>query len=374
MGILESPLVGAPAMQQRLAAENGRDVTGDLWVKLDSELPISGSIKARGGIYEVLKHAEDLAVAAGMLDPDTDDYRMLAEPRFREFFGRHSIAVGSTGNLGLSIGIVSAKLGFRALVHMSSDARQWKKDKLRANGVEVVEHEGDYSEAVAAGRAQADADPMAYFVDDENSRTLFLGYAVAAHRLAGQLQSLAVTVDDDHPLFVYLPCGVGGGPGGIAFGLKQEFGDSVHVVFAEPTHSPSMFMGVYTGLHDGMAVQDFGIDNVTAADGLAVGRPSGFVGRTVQGMVDGYVTVADDHLFTLLADLHETERIDIEPSSTAGFAGVGAVLAADDYRRHVGLTDERMARATHIAWATGGSMVPADEMAAYVRRGQSLRS
>lgn len=371
-GIIESAIRPVPSLQTALGRRHGLSLPGALWIKTDSHLPISGSIKARGGIYEVLKHAEDLALAGGMLQHG-DDYAVLDGEKVRAFFRGHQIAVGSTGNLGLSIGIMGAKLGFRVSVHMSADARQWKKDKLRANGVSVVEYASDYSVAVSEGRRRSQGDPTCHFVDDENSRNLFLGYAVAAERLKDQLAAADITVDARHPLFVYLPCGVGGGPGGVAFGLKVAFGDAVHCIFAEPTHAPCMLLGVYTGLHDQVSVEDFGIDNVTAADGLAVGRPSGFVGKAMQRLVDGYYSVGDEELFRLLALTEASEGLRLEPSATAGMPGMIRVLdERQGYRSRHGLDARTLAQATHLVWATGGGMVPDDDMDGYIAEGRRL--
>ena len=265
-GVIESPLhrLGTPEATGKAGVAAASAVPPPVpaqlrntWLKCDHALPISGSIKARGGIYEVLAYAERLLLAEGLAADVTQiDYAALADPAYREFFSRYSIAVGSTGNLGLSIGIMGAKIGFSVTVHMSADARAWKKELLRSRGVTVIEYADDYSAAVAEGRRQAAADPRCHFVDDENSATLFMGYAVAARRLVPQLTDAGVVVDSDHPLYTYLPCGVGGGPGGVAFGLKLAFGDNVRCFFAEPTHSPAMLIGLYTGLHDRASVQD----------------------------------------------------------------------------------------------------------------------
>ena len=367
-GIIESELVAIPAMQRRLAAQFSQPISGQLWLKKDSHLPISGSIKARGGIYEVLAHAEKLALQAGLLNLN-DDYSTLLSPEFRRFFSQYSIAVGSTGNLGLSIGIASARIGFKVTVHMSADAREWKKAKLRSHGVTVVEYAEDYGVAVEQGRKAAEADPNCFFIDDENSRTLFLGYAVAGQRLKDQFAAQGITVDAQHPLFVYLPCGVGGGPGGVAFGLKLAFGDHVHCFFAEPTHSPCMLLGVYTGLHDEISVQELGIDNITAADGLAVGRASGFVGRAMQRLLDGIYTLDDRTMYNLLGVLAQEEGIRLEPSALAGMSGPQRVCASQQYHQLQGLTPQQLENASHVVWATGGGMVLEAEMTGYLAKG-----
>lgn len=366
-GIIESELREIPAMKTFLNETYGADIKGKLMIKLDSDLPVSGSIKARGGIYEVLKHAEELAMEAGKLK-ETDDYAVLAEPEFQKFFSQYTVQVGSTGNLGLSIGIMSAKLGFRVIVHMSADAKQWKKDLLRSRGVEVVEYADDYSAAVDQGRKNSEEDPMSYFVDDENSQNLFMGYSVAGERLKAQLDAQGIVVDEEHPMFVYLPCGIGGAPGGVAYGIKQAFGDAAHCFFTEPTHACCMLLGMATGLHDAICVKDLDIDGKTDADGLAVGRPSAFVGRVVEPVLSGIATIDDMKLYDLMRGLLDTEEKFIEPSACASFAILIRPEDVKAYLKAKGL-DAAEENVVHVAWATGGSMVPSENREEYVKIG-----
>lgn len=358
-GIIESPLTEISKMKEVLN-QDGANLTGRLFLKRDSDLKVAGSVKARGGMYEVLKHSEDLAIEAGLLSGIDDDYLKLGTAEAREFFSQYKIQVGSTGNLGMSIGIMSAALGYQAIVHMSMDAKQWKKDLLRQRGATVIEYEGDYGAAVEQGRKESDADPKSYFVDDENSAALFLGYAVAAGRMAKQFEEQGVVVDSEHPLFIYIPCGVGGAPGGVAFGSKLQWKDNVHVFFVEPTQCPCMLVGLETGKMNDICVQDVGLTGITEADGLAVGRPSGLVSRFMDVLLSGEFTVKDERLNPYVRQLWKSEGLYIEPSSCATFIAPSRISVDADasaYIKSHGLAD-KMDKANHIVWATGGSMVP----------------
>ncbi|OYD51856.1 D-serine ammonia-lyase [Acidovorax kalamii] len=369
-GVVESPLLPATALQPVLGMAEGQ---GRLFIKADHSLPVAGSIKARGGMHEVLEFAEGLALQHGLVQPG-GDYRALATTQAREVLGRYQVAVGSTGNLGMSIGVVASALGFQATVHMSADAKEWKKDRLRQRGVLVVEHTGDYERAVAAGRAEAASNPMCHFVDDEQSFSLLLGYSAAALHLQKQLAEQGVAVDAEHPLIVYLPCGVGGAPAGITFGLRQVLGPHVHCFFAEPVQSPCFMVQMMAGPGAHPSVYDWGLSNRTEADGLAVPRASLLAAELMRPLLSGVFTVADDTLFTHLVRVLDALGERIEPSAAAGFSGpalLTGTTAGQAWLRSTGI-DAVLHQATHLVWTTGGLLVPKAQYQGFVQRGRAV--
>lgn len=370
-GAIRSDLVELKALRDALgyaAPEFGR-----VFVKADSALPVAGSIKARGGVYEVFLFAEQLARKEGLLNVG-DDIRCLAGADAKAFFSRYTIAVGSTGNLGLSVGIAARALGFKATVHMSSDAKAWKVERLTKLGVEVVQHEADYTIAVENARIVAERDPTIYFVDDEQSQHLFLGYSVAAIELAEQLKALGIAVDAEHPLFLYLPCGIGGAPGGATYGAKKVFGDYVHCFFVEPVQSPCALVHLMSGSQELVSVYDVGLTNKTEADGMAVARMSAFVATVMRNMLAGVFTVADHDLLRWLLLAHERQAIRLEPSATASLAGPQFVVKHPQGRafcERQGIQSS-LPNATHIAWTTGGSFVPQEQFDAFLKQAAAL--
>jgi D-serine dehydratase len=250
-------------------------------------------------------------------------------------------------------------MGFQTVVHMSHDAKAWKKQRLETLGVSVIEHRSDYGSAVAAARESAQALPHAHFIDDERSPDLFFGYSAAAARMAEQLTERNIVVDADRPLCVYLPCGVGGAPAGVLFGLRALLGRHVWGFFAEPTASPCMLMRL-KGAPATASVYDLGLDNQTIADGLAVAQASDFAFNLIGTQVMGGYTVTDAQMLAWVAAAWAEEKLRLEPSAAAGFPV--ALQDAWRIRAYAGIR-ARMSRATHVIWTTGGALMPDEEFA-----------
>lgn len=374
-GILESEITTIEGMAKWLEIQYGVKLPGSFYIKRDDLLAVSGTVKSRGAIYEVLKYAETLALKEGLLESTSENYEVFASDAFKEFFSDYNITVGTTGNLGISVGAMGRALGFEVTVHMSEEAKAWKKNFLRARGVEVVEHRTNFSEAVDAGREASNNNPKSYFVDDEHSVELFLGYTVGGYRMKEQLAEEGIKVDAEYPLFVYLPCGIGGSPSGITFGLKHAFGDHVHCFFAEPTKMPSMIAGLETQRFDGIAVDELNLGSLTVADGLAVPRTSGLVAKLMNSYFSGGYTLQDDSFRVLLTNLYQEENIFLEPAAVAGLAGPFKVLGSEAGRKYLTENNlqDKLENATHIAWGTGGSMVPEEDKVAFIEEGLHQR-
>lgn len=134
-----------------------------------------------------------------------------------------------------------------------------------------------------------------------------------------------------------------------------------HCFFSEPTKAPCVLLGLYTGLHNGISVKDIGLGGATEADGLVVGRASGFIGRLIEPMLAGCFTVTDEKMIKCLKMLSAAEGISLEPSALAGMYGIVLANERKEFRSFI-----KDKNATRIVWTTGGGMVPREEMKKYL--------
>jgi D-serine dehydratase len=354
-GRIRSALLAYP--RQTTPRQTGQPPT---LVKADHDLPMTGSVKARGGVYELLCRIETVALQEGLISSG-ESLTPLLGAAARTLFSQHRVVVASTGNLGFSIGLVARAFGLAADIHMSHDAKSWKKERLRRIGANVIEHPCDYTETVARARSAAQA-AGSYFIDDETSRLLFVGYTTAAAELAEQLSQRGVRIGAGAPLVVYLPCGVGGAPGGITAGLKMIYGDAVHCVFVEPIASACVLAALTVGNGSPVSVYDIGLDNATIADGLAVPVASKLVMSSIGASIDAAVAVSDESMLDWVRRAWNESSLRLEPSAASGFAALPLYIEASD-----AAGTPLPAEAVHVVWTTGGSQLPEDQFTALLQ-------
>ena len=256
---------------------------------------------------------------------------------------------------------------FESVVYMSIDAKPWKKARLRKRGVRVIEHDGDYAQAVAAGRAQARDQPRSHFVDDEGSLMLFLGYAASARHLAAQLADAGRRVDATHPLFVHLPCGSAAHRAASRMASRHCSASTCIASLPNPSRRRACWSSWPPAREARVRLRR---GPTTGPRPTAVAQASHLVSPLMASLLSGVFTVSDAQLYAQLLAVQRATGVELEPSAAAAVSGPGWLTASPAGRDYVHRYAIDLRRSTHVIWATGGSLVPPEEH----RRFQSCES
>jgi [CysO sulfur-carrier protein]-thiocarboxylate-dependent cysteine synthase len=176
-----------------------------IWAKLESANP-TGSVKDR-----VAKALIEDAEERGTIGPDS----IILEP--------------TSGNTGIALAMICRRKGYRLKVVMPDNVTQERTDLLRMYGAEIVYSPGDQGSngAVALANEMAAADPkyvMPYqYGNPANPLAHYNGTAVEIlEELDGQVDAFVAGL------------GTGGTLMGNGRRFKEELGDRVKIVAAEP--------------------------------------------------------------------------------------------------------------------------------------------
>ncbi len=134
-------------------------------------------------------------------------------------------------------------------------------------------------------------------------------------------------------------------------------------VFVEPLASACFFASLISGRNEAVSIYDYGLDNRTIADRLAVPRASQLVLDLVGCEIDAAVALPDELLPPQVRHAWETRRLRLEPSAAAGIAAVRPFLERlpDGPLFGRNLTAKAVRRGVHVAWTTGGAHLPDTE-------------
>jgi cysteine synthase len=176
-----------------------------IWAKLESHNP-TGSIKDRVARALIEDAEEKGAIGPGMT---------LLEP--------------TSGNTGISLAMIARRKGYRLKVVMPDNVTPERTQLLTMYGAEIVYSPGDQGSngAVAMALEMAQADPSYYmpyqYGNEANPRAHYEGTAVEIlEELDGQVDAFVAGL------------GTGGTLMGHARRFKEDLGDAVKIVAAEP--------------------------------------------------------------------------------------------------------------------------------------------
>ena len=268
----------------------------DVWLKCENLLP-TAAFKVRGGLNLIGR------------DPTA----------------RTGVMGASTGNHGQSLAYAGGVFGVPVTIFVPKGANPLKLAAMRASGATIVEHGSDYDDAREECERRAAASGTRY-VHSGNEPYLVAGVATAA------LEVLTERTDID--VFI-VPVGGGSGASGAALVAKTMRPDMT-VIGVQAEGAPAAYRAWRD--HAPRTTERAG----TFAEGLATRTSFDLPQRMLAALLDDFVLVSDDELYSAMRLLL------IEGHIVAEAAGAASIAAA---RRMT----ERLAGKRVVCWISGGN-------------------
>jgi diaminopropionate ammonia-lyase len=325
----QTPLPALPALAERLGL-------GELRVKDESQRFGFGAFKALGGVLAVFTELSRAIRAEHGADAG---FAELMDADHRTLTAKYTFTTASSGNHGRSVAAGARLFGSRCVIFLPRFTSAEKEAAIRARGAEVIRVAGDYDEAVAECRRQADKNGWTIISDtswegyERIPKSVMRGYCVLADELlAHWLQG---------PTHVFVQAGVGGLAAAVIGYLWATLSERPTFIVVEPASADCWFQSNRAG----KAVVASG-DADTVMGGLACREISPITWPVVGLGADWFMTIDESGVLPARRQFAKPSggdpAITSGPSGCAGLAGL--LRACDDRAARTALKLDRQAR------------------------------
>jgi threonine dehydratase len=250
----------------------------EVWFKLE-HLQHTGSFKARGALNRVLGAAE------------------------RGQIGPAGVVAASGGNAGVAFAYAAGKAGTTSRIFLPANAPEFKVDKLRALGADVVQVGDRYHDAY-----------QAMLVDAERTGAL-IGHAYDQLEVCAGQGTVGLELVEQVPEAIDVVLVAVGG-GGLMAGVAAAMEGTVRVVGVEPENCPTLNAALAAGKPVDVAVGG------VAADSLGATRVGTIAWEVAQRAQVGSVTVTDEDIVRSRRRLWDGYRLVVEHGAAAAIAAL----------------------------------------------------
>ncbi len=252
-----------------------QDSANDLWLKCEN-LQTTGSFKLRGALARLS------LLPAGS-----------------------SVITASTGNHGLGVAQAASIYGHELKVFLPKSAAPKKKEKLKAQGVNLVEVDGDSLEAEMQGKAYAEQHQLVW-VSPYNDVDVISGQGTIAKEIleqAGQVDQLYITV------------GGGGLISGIASWMKVH-SPNTKIIGCLPGNSPEMYVSQMAG-----RVISIPEGEATLSDGSAGPLEEDSITFDLcRKLVHAYSLITEEEIKEAIREVYQNHQMVIEGAAAVAYA------------------------------------------------------